>query len=201
MINILKFIVLYLYKTIINNPWKLIFTAITITSFTFADTFSDSKRTLVISDSLNLNHTYQYVYQDVNGGDIEYKIHNSDKPLKVSDGKIELLKYNDINIVVWVIFGISLLISVILNVLAITNSDVDSEWDWNESFDYALEWFTKTYKEGDEYYYYAFGKLLEKSRRHDDGTSSVGSLRKLKKRPNYEPVEKKRDRLIENILK
>jgi len=47
-----------------------------------------------------------------------------------------------------------------------------SKWDWEESFDYALEWFTKTYKEGDEYYYYAFGKLLEKSRRHDDGIST-----------------------------
>lgn len=67
MINILKFIVLYLYKTIINNPWKLIFTAIAITSFTFADTFADTKKTLIVSDSLNLNHTYQYVYQEANG--------------------------------------------------------------------------------------------------------------------------------------
>lgn len=97
---------------IINNPWKLIFTAIAITSFTFADTFADTKKTLIVSDSLNLNHTYQYVYQEANGGDIEYKIHNSDKPLKVSDGKIELSKYNVVNVVFWVIFGISLLISV-----------------------------------------------------------------------------------------
>jgi hypothetical protein len=165
--------------------------------WTFAGTIPNTKRTLIISDSLHLNHTYQYVYQDVDGNKIKYNIHNSDNPINIVDGKLEISRYNESNYALWIAFGVLLLISSILNVMAIKNED-DCKWDWNESFDYALEWFVKCYKE-DVYYYYAFGKLLKKSS-HGDEEVSIGSLRKLRMKPDYEPKKEKRNRLIENIL-
>ena len=138
------------------------------------------------------------VYQDIDGKDIKYSIHNSNKPLEVINGKLELSNYNMANGVLWIAFGVLCLIAVILHIAAISK-EAECVWDWDDSFNYALEWFTKCYKEGDEYYYYAFGKLLEKSNYYKESITT-GSLRRLKMRPNYEPTEEKRDRLIKKIL-
>lgn len=199
MIDIFKFIVLFLYKTIISNPGKLIFGTISIMLWHFAGTVPDVKESLVVIDSLHINHNYQYVYGTTIDNKIVYKLYNSETPKKLANNRIELSNYNDANVVLWILFAIFGVVSTFIIVASLTN-DRECSWDWDESFDYALSWFTKCYEEEKGiYYYYAFGKLLEKSPYHNDKLS-IGSLRSLRMAPDYEPKKEKRDKIISKIL-
>lgn len=202
MINIIKFIVLFLYKSIRNNLVKVTLATISFILWTFAGTIPDEKSTITVVDSMHIDGNCQYIYRSVEENKIVYKIYNSDKPKIVTNSKIELSHYNEMNVGLWILFAISTFILFILLLILVADGSRDYAWEWDDSFDYALSWFTKCHmdEKTKRYHYYAFGKLLETSSRSDE-TVSIGSLRKLKMRPSYEPKTEKRDRLIENILK
>jgi len=199
---IIKFILAYLYKIIISNPWKLIFITTSIILWNFAGTIPNTSSTLTMLDSTHLDQSYQYIYKTIKDDKVVYNIYQSNVPLELPEGKLIISEYSSINVVLWILFVVSAIILCMLLLSSIY--DDDSSWDFGEAFDYALSWFTRCYrdeKNGDyKYIYYAFGKLMLTSRYPND-KPNIRSLRSLRMLPDYEPKQEKRNKTIEKILK
>jgi len=192
--NIIKFCLLYLYKLIILNPWKLAFMILSWITWTFAGTMPDNKKTISVADSLHIDGNYQYIYRNIkkNQSNIDYDIISSPTPLKVVNSKIELSEYNEINSILWAAFLISIIVLFIL--LVLSKNDDDCSWELDDCFDWALSWFVKCDIQNDEYYYHAFGKLLSKRDILTNDGIYVSSIRKLKMKPNYISKDEQRNK-------
>jgi hypothetical protein len=159
----------------------------------FAGTYPDTKVSLGVVDSSIVNKQYLYTYETVSDNKVRYEIYQSDKPIKLVNSNIEYMKYNDTNIVFWVVFGIAI---IVLIIAFITDDD---GWEANKAFDHALAWFTRCeIEQGQTYIYYAFGKLITKTS-YKVNYVNVGNIRTLKMSPNYEPLEYQRDRKLNKM--
>ena len=184
--DLFKFTILYLYKLIISNLFKISLIVIAFVLWKYAGTLPSSKENLLIVDSLHVDNQYQYMYKKADENEIKYFIYNSDHPIKLSSGKITILKENEFNtllyialiidlvILVGIMFAIKLMYESEGNQWAESSGVKNISWSTNEAFDYALSWFVECEvipadksgpipMGGNFYYYYAFGKLVSTS--------------------------------------
>lgn len=193
-----KFSILFLYKLIITNPWKLIFIFLSCFFWTKAGTYPDVKTAIPVVDSLKSDGNFLYVYRIVENDKINYDIWKSDKPAKLVNSTIIYDKYNDKNVLYWVGFVCCLIITIVILGMAI--SDSDAAWNFSKSFNWTLSWFVKTDIVGEYYIQYVFGKMVSKQM-HLNSVEylNINNLRNLRALPDYESVSEKRERSLKKI--
>src|SRR5574343_639787 len=152
------FYIKYLIKLIAENPVKSIAILVAIISFKFAGTFSSNTSTYkVISSSIDSVSAPQKVFlytvkgRDGNG----YQVISNSSPIKISTNDfISVSDTNPLNVLLWILFIISILIVVIGSF-----SD-GGEWEFDDIMKEHLLKNIKCYHENGKYYYALRNRLL-----------------------------------------
>lgn len=209
----IKFICLFLLNLIRRNVAKTIFISICIISFVYAGTYEPVKNEIVILQDIRLDSIskeYLYLYSVLEENKVKYKVLNLDEPVKLSDGKYVYYSYNDVNVLMWILFVISLTIVIIGTLIGIKDDDIG--WGVEESYIYAISRFLTCEEENGKYYYILFGRLifvsdnlLNKGYRAYSTSESIirnlniNSLSDLRAYPNFKTKAQKRDWLLSKL--
>lgn len=191
----IKFFFTFLFKVIINNPWKVIFLGIIIFCFNY------------VSNSELQEIKYPIIQKFVNDGKTHLVVKSGDsysvKELltdsRILDNKLvckEISALYVILIVVGIVFLVIFLIACFI-------PDEEVNWNFGDILDTTKVLFVKSISEDDIYYYTYRGRLVAKK----DYMLDEWDLEKLLSYPLniYPPFEgtkaDKRDKKIETIFK
>lgn len=134
----LKLILNFLFNFIINNRIKTLFVILSTILFNYAGSIPDIQKELFIIKSLDLGDKYKnryaYIYETSMSSEIKMEVINFEKPQELVNNRIIYTEYNELNIVLWVLFGISTLLFIIPSFMY---SDYDVNWEledvWHDS--------------------------------------------------------------------
>jgi hypothetical protein len=146
----------FIKHLIISNPIKIIFLIGAYISFNFAGTFKGSYEYIDIVSQYKDKNTYIYVVKNETNSS-GYEVLSFDKEQKTKNEQLRTFDYHDANIVLYVIFGISLLCVIVGSFI-----DEDTEWDFNHSYQIAISSLIYCELEDDTYFYMIMGRLIDK---------------------------------------
>lgn len=183
--NYLKFGFYLIFNIIKENVYKtimLFLSLILMYNANFADDYNIYKveKTLIMNDG-----TYVYVKKNIHNNKIFYDNICSDVPLKLINGNIYDIKYNDMNVVMWVISGILILILIV-----ITISD-NYCWNLKQIYGNTFNYFIFCDKINKTYKYHAFNKLILSTdsqfsdRKRLNHILKISSFNELNRCPKY----------------
>lgn len=210
----IKFIWFFLLNLIKRNIAKSIFTSVCIVSFVYAGTFEPARGEIIVLQDIKLDSIskeYLYLYSVLENNKLEYKVLQSDEPVKLVDGnKYIYYSYNGFNVLMWVLFSISLIIITMGTLMGIKDDDIG--WDVEESYIYAISRFLICEEENGKYYYILFGRLIFASddlinKGYRGRTTSesiirelrINSFADLRAYPNFKTKVQKRDWLLSKL--
>jgi hypothetical protein len=200
----LKFTLTFLLELIKTNIVKTIFLITAIIGFHYAGTFPDSIDTYKIVAETKVENTYIYVYKTISDNKVKYdNIWQEGKPLVVKDGVIKLPSYNDFNVFLWAIFGISVVVLVITVFVGIGDDYIG--WGLEDAWEEAFSTLIYCEEENGIYYYFALGRLISKKDRQISTyynacrELSIGGFRDLYRCPKYKTKTQRRETLLNKI--
>lgn len=159
----LKFLFLLVFNFCFNNKGKLLIIASAIISYNYAGTFPDDVGQVKVvkyqdfGDELKYRHVY--FYHRVEDSEIKLDFLSFDTPQKIENGKVTYTEYNDLNNLMWFLFGVSCFVLFTISVM----DDDDINWNLKEVWYDSLESMIYSEFEEGKYYYMSFGRLLYKS--------------------------------------
>lgn len=195
----IKYLLNLIKAIIFENPLKITFMVVSIISFYFAGSFQNStKKIEVVSQT---KRGPDYVYTVVNKGTSDgYDIVVSDKEEKIIDGCLIKEDYNDVNVLFWILFGISTIILVVATFIGIVGDDDDISWNIQECKKSAAQSLLYCELENNTFYYMALGRLIQKSNTQlDPYRVKCDSLEYIKKCPKFSTKTQKRNNLLDSI--
>ncbi len=146
---------------IIKNPIKLSLVIISIITFNYAGTFKGGYDYYDVVSEGTHGNIHIYVVQ-TKSTDIGYEIITSDKKENIKNGQIAVWNYNDLNVLFYVLFSISLIIVIIATIIGISNDDDDVSWETENCYQRAITTLIYCELENDTYHYMIMGRLIQK---------------------------------------
>lgn len=202
MISYIKFTLTLLFELIKTNIAKTIFLIVAIVSFNFAETFPPSTDTYHVVAETKVDNTYIYVCESISDNKVQYdNVWQKGKPLEVKNGVISMTGYNGLNVLFWVLFGISV---AVITICTFINDD-DAGWEFGDCWDEAFCTLIYCEEENGEFYYFALGRLITKTdrqvSRHYKITNElrIDGFRDLYRCPKYQTKTQKRETLLNKI--
>lgn len=206
--TLLKFYLLFIFDVIKSNPVKIVFLVICLLSFRSAGTFPDNKVYNNIVDSLSVKeHTgisYLYISSFVSKSAIKYELITSSTPIKVINGRYEHMEYADSNIVLWLVFYMSLIVLIIAFFLGLEDDDIS--WDISGSWEDSFSSMIVCEEENGKFYYICLGRLLssrdtliDASYRRMYQNFSISGFRDLNLYPKFETKKSKRQSKLDKL--
>jgi hypothetical protein len=204
MFNYLKFIFVFLFELVKNNPIKLSLIVASIILFSFAGTIPDSHDKYNIVAETKVENTYIYIYKTIGDNKIGYEnIWSEGKPIEVKNGVITLVSYHGGNYALWAIFVIIVIILIVAFFIGLGDDDIG--WDFEDVWESAFCSLIYCEEENGVFYYFALGRLIEKRNnqisRHYNANRElkIGGFRDLYRCPKYQTKKQKRETLLKNI--
>jgi hypothetical protein len=204
MFNYLKFIFVFLFELVKNNPIKLSLIVASIILFSFAGTIPDSHYKYNIVAETKVDSTYIYIYEVISDNKIKYEnIWSEGKPIEVKNGVITLVSYHGGNYALWAIFFIIVIILIVVFFIGLDDDDIG--WDFEDVWESAFCSLIYCEEENGVFYYFALGRLIEKRNnqisRHYNANRElkIGGFRDLYRCPKYQTKKQKRETLLKNI--
>jgi hypothetical protein len=191
------------WQLIITNPIKILALIIAIISYNYAGSFKSGTYKEPIVKEFNDGGIWVYISRS-NNNSTGYKVMTSQSKQKLVDNCLILEDYDDRNVLLWVLFGVTSLVFVISTIIGLVNDDNDLGWDLDSCQEKSINNLIYCELEGYTFYYMAFGRLIGKSntqinpRRvayHFD-TYSLSDLRKC---PKFSTKTKKRNNLLDKL--
>lgn len=208
----IKFIFYFLKNLIVRNIGKTLLITFGIVSFFYAGTFDPVKREIDVIKKIDFDSTkaHLYLYTTVENNNIKYQVLQSNTSLSLVYNKYIYYTYNGFNVFLWVVFVTCLTIMVIITIVSMNDDCVN--WDFKESYIYAMSKFLTCEEENSKYYYILFGRLifvsdslLNKSYLSCSTPESIirkigiSSFTDLKAYPRFKTKIQKRDYLLNKI--
>jgi hypothetical protein len=199
--NYLKWLIKFTESVIIKNKLKLLILITIITSFFFAGTFPDETATHKIIHQLTRDKNYLYIEEGIRNNRIEYEVLSFSKPQDIVDGILTTKEYNEINVLFWILFGISLFILILTTFVT---WDTGDGWEIKECKELAFLSLVECEFEGGKYYYTCCGKLLgskenKVAHQYILGEFRVRGFDELKTCPEFQTKTKKRNKSLEEL--
>lgn len=201
----LKLILNFLFNFIINNRIKTLFVILSAILFNYAGSIPETEKELFIIKSLDLGDKYKnryaYIYETSVGDKIKMEVINSETPQELVNNKIIYTKYNELNIALWILFGISTLMFIIPSFMY---SDDDVNWELRGVWYDSLKSTIYSELEDDIYYYMSFGRLIYKSEKlltpeSVMRNSGINSFTDIKSMPKFKTKSLKREKILKQI--
>jgi hypothetical protein len=204
MFNYLKFIFVFLFELVKNNPIKLSLIVSSIILFSFAGTIPDSHAKYNIVAETKVDSTYIYIYEVISDNKIKYEnIWSEGKPIEVKNGVITLVSYHGGNYALWAFFVIIIIILIVAFFIGLGDDDIG--WDFEDAWESSFSSLIYCEEENGVFYYFALGRLIEKRNnqisRHYNANRElkIGGFRDLYRCPKYQTKKQKRETLLNNI--
>ena len=195
--NIILFPLVYLLNFIKVNKVKSVAIGLLIFLTPVLNSIPDVKRVTHVVKELNIEGSHCYFYFD--DGDLEMR--SESKPLKLTkSNNIVEYKYNDSNILVWLLYTVAF----IMVVVAIFAGDDEMNYELSKVFSRTVSFFTKCEVEDGRFYYYFGDKLIGdvSCRRTDSNIASyfgVRSLTELNNCPEWKSIQRKRENILNKL--
>ena len=192
--NIILFPLVYLLNFIKVNKVKTIAIGLIILLTPVLNSIPDKKEVTHVVKELNIEGSHCYFY--FNDGDLEMR--SSVKPIKLTkENNIVEYKYNDSNILVWIIY----IISFVFVIVGIFAGEDEMNYQLDRVFSKTVSFFTKCEVENGSFYYYFGNKLIGENgyRRTESNIANyfgVRSLTELNNCPEWKSIQRKRENIL-----
>lgn len=199
--DILKFTFLFLSSMIVENRIKFIVIIATIACFVNAGTIPDTKNEKIIIDTIivenSIGNDYLYITSDISNHEVDYKLLKNIDKSKIINGIYHYSSYNDVNIVLWTLFGFGCIILII----GLFMDDNEGGWNISENWHNTIELMVICEEENGKYYYTCFGRLLESTEVQLNPRHSfyIKGFNKLNRLPKWSSKQSKREKLLNQL--
>lgn len=158
----LSFTLLYILNFIKKNPIKMIATVLIFVVVPFLNSLKDIRNEDKIDYQYQKDSKYFYVTQTVSNNEFSYDVESFDKPATIKNGYLITYSYNDLNILIWVVFVVLCLFPIV----GIFNKyDDDISFDFEKVFQATISYYITCELEEGVYYYFYGERFLGKSDR------------------------------------
>lgn len=201
----LKLILDFIFNFILNNRIKTLFVILSTILFNYAGSIPDKEKEFFIIKSIDIGDKYKnryvYIYETSFSSEIKMEIINFETPQELINNKLNLLEYNELNVVLWVLFVVSSLLFIIPSFMY---SDDYLNWDEKRIWRDSLKSTIYSELENDIYYYMSFGRLIHKSEKLLNPESvmrntDINSLSDIKSMPKFKTKSLKRESILKQI--
>ena len=169
----LKIVFNFFKYLVIKNPIKLLMVVGAIVSFNYAGTIPGEYEYYDIAAQTKDGNTNIYVVRSHDGGENPYDVVSSNKEEKVENNQLVYYDYHDANILLWVVFGILILLITIFTIIGLANDDDEIGWEIEDCYTMSISTLIYCELEGDIFYYMIMGRLIEKRKDQIRYTSNL----------------------------
>jgi hypothetical protein len=192
-----------IWQLIIKNPIKIVAMILAIISYNYTGSFKSGTYKEPIVKEFNDGGNWVYIARSTNNSS-GYEVMTSQSKQKLVDNCIVLEDYDDRNVLLWILFGLTSLIFVISTIIGLLNSDDDIGWDLDSCQERSINNLIYCELEGDTFYYMAFGRLIGQSKTQLKSiriadSFHIYSLSDLKKCPKFSTKTQKRNNLLDKL--
>ncbi len=192
-----------IWQLIITNPIKIVALILSIISYNYAGSFKSGTYKQPIVKEFNDGGIWVYLARSTTNSS-GYEVMTTQSKQKLVDNCLVLDDYDDRNILLWILFGVTLLVFVISTIIGLLNGDDDIGWDIDSCQEISINNLIYCELEGDTFYYMAFGRLIGQSKTQVKSRSiadsfRIHSLSDLKKCPKFSTKTQKRNNLLDKL--
>jgi hypothetical protein len=192
-----------IWQLIITNPIKILALILAIISYNYAGSFKSGTYKEPIVKEFNDGGIWVYIARSTNNSS-GYEVMTTQSKQKLVDNCLVLEDYDDRNVLLWILFGVTSLISVVSTIIGLLNGDDDIGWDLDSCQERSINNLIYCELEGDTFYYMAFGRLIGQSKTQLKSRSiadsfRIHSLSDLKKCPKFSTKTQKRNNLLDKL--
>lgn len=156
-----SFTLLYILNFIKKNPIKMIATVLIFVVAPFLNSLKDIRNEDKVDYQYQKDSKYFYITQTVSNHEFSYEVKSFDKPAYVKNGYLITYSFNDLNILIWIVF----VVLCIFPIVGIFATDDDISFDFEEVFQATASYFITCELEEGTYYYFYEDRFLGKSDR------------------------------------
>ena len=157
----MPFALLYTFNLLRTNLIKTIACILIAVVAPFLNSLKDIRNEDKIDYQYQKDGQYFYVTQDISNNELTYEVQTFDKVPQIKNGKIISYSYNDLNILIWVVF----VVLCIFPIVGIFAADNDLSFDFEEIFQATVSHYITCELEEGMYYYFYGERFLGKSDR------------------------------------
>lgn len=188
----------FLFHLIKDNPVKMLVVLSTIICFNLAGSFEPYEAQSHIINKFQDGDKIVYVTKFKSDSDFKYETLIRTEEIEIDEnGYYHYMKYNDLNILFYVLYGIGIL-WIIIGIF-IEDDNFEFKSNWRE----ALLSLVNVELENDKYYYMALGRLVGKSDKSLTWNAlsnfGVKSLRDIYLCPKYELKHTRRNNILSKL--
>jgi len=155
------FALLYTFNLVKTNLIKTIACILIAVVAPFLNSLKDIRNEDRINYQYQKDGQYFYVTEDISNNSFTYEVQVFDKVPQIKNGKVISYSYNDLNILIWVVFVILCLFPIV----GIFASDDELSFDFEEVFQATLSYYITCELEEGIYYYFYGERFIGKSDR------------------------------------
>ena len=153
------FALLYTFNLLRTNLIKTIACILIAVVAPFLNSLKDIRNEDKIDYQYQKDGQYFYVTQDISNNELTYEVQTFDKVPQIKNGKIISYSYNDLNILIWVVF----VVLCIFPIVGIFAADNDLSFDFEKVFQATISYYITCELEEGMYYYFYGERFLGKS--------------------------------------
>ena len=153
------FALLYTFNLLRTNLIKTIACILIAVVAPFLNSLKDIRNEDKIDYQYQKDGQYFYVTQDISNNELTYEVQTFDKVPQIKNGKIISYSYNDLNILIWVVF----VVLCIFPIVGIFAADNDLSFDFEKIFQATVSYYITCELEEGIYYYFYGERFLGKS--------------------------------------
>jgi len=188
---------------ILKNPIKTVMSIVAIITFNYAGTFPGEWQYYDLVSVAKDGNTYVYVIES-QGSDNNYELYTSNKKEVIKNNQLRQWNYNDVNILLYIVFGILTLIIIFGTFLGLVNDDDDIGWEFNTCYEKSVKDIIYCELEDGVFYYMALGRLIGKSKtqiasRRICDHFNVYSLTDIRRCPKFSTKSQNRNNLLDKL--
>lgn len=157
----MPFALLYTFNLLRTNLIKTIACILVAVVAPFLNSLKDIRNEDKIDYQYQKDGQYFYVTQDISNSQFTYEVQVFDKVPQIKNGKIISYSYNDLNILIWVVFVVLCLFPIV----GIFAADNDLSFDFEKVFQATVSYYITCELEEGIYYYFYGERFLGKSDR------------------------------------
>ena len=155
----MPFALLYTFNLLRTNLIKTIACILVAAVAPFLNSLKDIRNEDKIDYQYQKDGQYFYVTQDISNSQLTYEVQTFDKVPQIKNGKIISYSYNDLNILIWVVF----VVLCIFPIVGIFAADNDLSFDFEKIFQATVSYYITCELEEGIYYYFYGERFLGKS--------------------------------------
>ena len=157
----IPFTLLYIFNLLRTNLIKTIACILVAVVAPFLNSLKDIRNEDKIDYQYQKDGQYFYVTQDISNNEFTYEVQTFDKVPQIKNGKIISYSYNDLNILIWVVF----VVLCIFPIVGIFATDDELNFDFEKVFQATVSYYITCELEEGIYYYFYVERFLGKSDR------------------------------------